>query len=136
MTSPHKRKLRLVVALCAALVLASALFYTTLSAASKSETPSQVAHVKDASQSYKLTGLVVDGSIHHQGQTVLFSVKDRAGPTQVPVVYSGAVPDPFRDGREVIVSGQMKDGRFVGQPNSLITKCPSKFSPAPPSRPA
>jgi cytochrome c-type biogenesis protein CcmE len=38
------------------------------------------------------------------------------------------VPDPFREGREVIVTGQMDNGTFVAERDSLITKCPSKFS--------
>jgi cytochrome c-type biogenesis protein CcmE len=37
------------------------------------------------------------------------------------------VPDPFREGREVIVKGTMRDGLFVAEQDSLVTKCPSKF---------
>jgi len=47
------------------------------------------------------------------------------------VLYRGAVPDPFRAGREVIVTVARQDGQFVGRRDSLITKCPSKFSAAP-----
>jgi cytochrome c-type biogenesis protein CcmE len=46
----------------------------------------------------------------------------------VPVSYTGTVPDPFRDGREVIVQGRLRDGTFVGERDSLVTKCPSKFT--------
>ena len=46
----------------------------------------------------------------------------------MPVTYTGAVPDPFRDGREVIVSGELKQGTFVAERDSLVTKCPSKFT--------
>jgi cytochrome c-type biogenesis protein CcmE len=38
------------------------------------------------------------------------------------------VPDPFREGREVIVTGRVEDGTFVAERDSLVTKCPSKFS--------
>ena len=38
------------------------------------------------------------------------------------------MPDPFRDGREVIVKGELTNGTFVGQRDSLVTKCPSKFT--------
>jgi cytochrome c-type biogenesis protein CcmE len=41
------------------------------------------------------------------------------------------VPDPFREGREVIVTVEKQGGRFVGERNSLITKCPSKYKSAP-----
>ncbi|MGH2907528.1 MAG: cytochrome c maturation protein CcmE [Solirubrobacterales bacterium] len=38
------------------------------------------------------------------------------------------MPDPFKEGREVIVTGEVKNGALVAKPGSLITKCPSKFS--------
>jgi cytochrome c-type biogenesis protein CcmE len=45
----------------------------------------------------------------------------------VNVSYTGSVPDPFREGREVIVTVKRDGDRFVGQRDSLVTKCPSKF---------
>jgi cytochrome c-type biogenesis protein CcmE len=75
-----------------------------------------------------MTGKVVPGSISHQGATLLFKVANRAGSTtSVPVRYTGTVPDPFRDGREVIVTGKLQHGVFAAERNSLVTKCPSKF---------
>ena len=46
----------------------------------------------------------------------------------MPVIYAGVVPDPFREGREVIVSGELQSGTFVAERDSLVTKCPSKFT--------
>jgi cytochrome c-type biogenesis protein CcmE len=46
----------------------------------------------------------------------------------VPVAYSGTVPDPFREGREVILTGSLEGGTLVAERDSLITKCPSKFA--------
>jgi cytochrome c-type biogenesis protein CcmE len=57
-----------------------------------------------------------------------FRVRDRNGPASVPVRYSGAVPEPFREGREIIVTVHAGGGTFVGERDSLITKCPSKFT--------
>ena len=57
-------------------------------------------------------------------------VRDRNGSQSVNVRYSGIVPDPFRDGREVIVDGKLQDGTFVAERDSLVTKCPSKFQNA------
>ena len=54
--------------------------------------------------------------------------RDRDGRESLPVTYAGVVPDPFREGREVIVSGELKQGTFVAEHDSLITKCPSKFT--------
>ena len=47
----------------------------------------------------------------------------------VPVVYKGSVPDLFKTGREVVVDGKLRNGVFVAVPNSLVTKCPSKYTP-------
>ncbi len=55
------------------------------------------------------------------------------GGTVVPVAYTGTVPDPFREGREVIVTVSKQGGAYVGERDSLITKCPSKYKAAPPS---
>ena len=43
----------------------------------------------------------------------------------------GAVPDPFKNGREVIVTVRKRGGLFVGEKDSLVTKCPSKFTDKP-----
>lgn len=61
------------------------------------------------------------------GDVLLFRVRDRRGGASLPVRYRGAVPDPFRAGREVIVSVREQGGSFIGAPDSLVTKCPSKF---------
>jgi cytochrome c-type biogenesis protein CcmE len=129
MDPSRKRKLRLAVALTVAVFLAGALVYTSFSASSEAAKPSQLRE----GRSYELTGKVVPGSIRHDGDQLRFRVRDRDGTASVPVVYSGTVPDPFRDGREVIVSGKLRHGTFVGKRDSLVTKCPSKFTKAPKS---
>ena len=133
MNPARKRTVRLAVALSAAVVLAGALVYTSFSAASPALTPSQLVHQAQPGRSYQVTGKVVAGSVHRRGGTLDFSVEDRVGGTIVPVTYTGTVPDPFREGREVIVTVQKQDGIYVGERDSLITKCPSKYKAAPPS---
>ena len=54
-----------------------------------------------------------------------------AAPVAVPVAYTGTVPDPFREGREIIVTVQKQGTRFIGERDSLITKCPSKYTAKP-----
>jgi cytochrome c-type biogenesis protein CcmE len=124
-----KRRLRLVVALGAAVLLAGALIYTSFSASSEARTPSQLAASAVPGRSYQLTGKVVPG-YHRDGGTLVFRVRDRSGSQSVPVRYTGAVPDPFRAGREVIVTVRKRGASFVGEKDSLVTKCPSKFSVA------
>jgi len=125
----RRRRIRLVAALGAALLLAGALAYTTFTAASDAVTPSQLLASASPGRTYQLTGKVAQGSVQRQGDLLHFAVRDRNGHGRaVPVVYRGSVPDPFREGREVIVAGQMRNGTFAGTKDSLITKCPSKFT--------
>jgi cytochrome c-type biogenesis protein CcmE len=125
MDPSRKRKLRLGVALAAAVLLATALVYTSFSASTEASKPSEI----EPGKSYELTGKVVHGSIQKSGDDELrFRIRDRDGSESVAVAYSGVVPDPFRDGREVIVSGELKQGTFVAERDSLVTKCPSKFT--------
>jgi cytochrome c-type biogenesis protein CcmE len=131
MNPSRKRTVRLIVALSAAVVLASALIYTSFSAASPALSPTQLVRQAQPGRSYQLTGTVVKGSVRHAGDGLDFSVADRAGGTAIPVAYTGTVPDPFREGREVIVTVQKQGGRYVGERDSLITKCPSKYKTAP-----
>jgi cytochrome c-type biogenesis protein CcmE len=125
---PHrKRTIRLVIALGVAVLLAGALIYTSFGAATEARQPSQLLAHASPGKSYELTGTVAAGSVKRDGDALLFRVRDRKGTASVPVRYAGAVPDPFREGREVIVKGSLENGRFVAQRDSLVTKCPSKF---------
>lgn len=133
MDPSRKRKIRLVVALSAALLLATALIYTSFSTSNQSLDPSRLTASAQPGRSYELTGKVAAGSVTRQGDLMQFRVQDRSGRASVPVVYSGAVPDPFREGREVIVTVRKTGAVFVGEKDSLITKCPSKYTDAPQS---
>lgn len=125
----RKRRIRLTVALSAALMLAAGLVYTSFSAASDARTPSQLLASAQAGRSYQLTGKVAPG-YSVRGDELDFRVRDRSGGASVPVRYTGEIPDPFKAGREVIVTVRREGNSFVGQRDSLITKCPSKFSAA------
>ena len=99
----RKRKLRFVVALSCALLLACALIYTSFSASSEARSPSQLAASAKPGQVYELTGKVQPGSIEQQRDHPHVPGPRPRGPVSVPVSYTGALPDPFRDGREIIV---------------------------------
>lgn len=131
MNPARKRTVRLIVALSAAVVLASALVYTSFSAASPALSPTELTRQAQPGRSYQVTGTVAQGSVHRAGSVLYFGVEDRAGGTTIPLAYTGTVPDPFREGREVIVTVQRQGTRYVGERNSLITKCPSKYKTAP-----
>jgi cytochrome c-type biogenesis protein CcmE len=124
----RKRKLRLFVALSAAVLLAGALVYTSFSASTQAKEPSDLLAGAEPGRSYELTGKVVQDSVDKDGDRLTFRIRDRDGQESLPVTYAGVVPDPFREGREVIVSGELERGTFVAERDSLITKCPSKFT--------
>jgi cytochrome c-type biogenesis protein CcmE len=129
MDPARKRRVRLVIALTAAVLLAGALAVTSFSASSEARTPAELTNATPGER-YQLTGRVADGSYVRRGDVHTFRVQERKGRASVPVRYVGSVPDPFREGREVIVtvSQDAKGGTFVGEQDSLITKCPSKFT--------
>ena len=75
-------------------------------------TPSQVA-ANEAPQgkTFRIGGMVVAGSLKREGVEVSFVVTDTA--KNVPVVYRGALPDLFREGKCVVAQGQLgADGVF------------------------
>lgn len=123
------RTLRLSFAIAAAVVLAGVLLYTSFAGSAEARQPSELRDAKVGTD-YRLTGVVVEGSFKRKGESIVFRVRDRKGHASVPVTYSGQVPDPFREGREVIVTvrkGPAGSTTFTGKPDSLVTKCPSKF---------
>ena len=136
MDPSRKRVIRLTVALTAALLLASALVYTSFSAGREELTASQLLKRAQPGKSYILAGTVLDDSVHRDGDVLRFRVRDPKLKVSVPVRYTGEVPDPFAQGRGVLVTvqegaaaGAGRD-QFVGQQNSLTTKCPSKYKAA------
>jgi cytochrome c-type biogenesis protein CcmE len=124
----RKRKIRLGIFLGVAVCLAVALAYVSFSAADQTKEPSEIMSAP-AGQKFEMNAKVVPKSVQHDGETLKFEVEDRNGGGTMPVSYSGVVPDPFRGGREIVLTGEREaNGTFVGEPESLITKCPSKFT--------
>lgn len=119
--------MRLVVALSVAAVLAIFLIWTSLAGGTASLQPSELA---GTSGEVGVAGIVV-GPVEGdaRGSGLRFFVRDIDGTDKVPAVYTGSVPDLFKAGREVYMKGAMQDGTFVATPDSLVTKCPSKYAP-------
>jgi cytochrome c-type biogenesis protein CcmE len=75
-------------------------------------TPSQVA-ANEAPQgrTFRIGGMVLEGSVKREGVEVQFVVTDTA--KHIPVVYRGPLPDLFREGKGVVAQGQLgADGVF------------------------
>jgi cytochrome c-type biogenesis protein CcmE len=119
---------RLIVALSVAAVLAVFLLYTSIAGGgTPSLIPSQAAgHSGRISVGGKVVGKPT-GDAHAGG--LHFRIRDPKGTVTVPVVYTGSVPDLFKTGNEVVVDGKLRNGVLVAVPNTLVTKCPSKYTP-------
>ena len=75
----------------------------------------------------RLGGLVMRGSVAHAGAaTVAFRVTDNA--RDVPVRYTGIVPDLFREGQGVIAEGRF-DARGVFIADTILAKHDEKYMP-------
>jgi cytochrome c-type biogenesis protein CcmE len=130
MDPDRKRQIRLVVALSAAVLLAVALIYTSFSASSEAKEPSEVIAAGPSDTSYQVAGTVVKAGKDGDDGRSFYVADDEGSIKQLHVLYpQGIVPDPFREGREVVITGTLnEDGTFAAEKDSLITKCPSKFS--------
>jgi cytochrome c-type biogenesis protein CcmE len=126
---PRRRSpVRLVIALSVAAILAIFLLYTSIAGGG---TPSlQPSELAGKGGRVALAGVVVGpvtGDARGAGKR--FRLRDMKGSATVPVVYQGSVPDQFKKGRQVYLEGELRNGTFVGAPDTLVTKCPSKYAP-------
>lgn len=83
-------------------------------------------------QTVRVEGTVQRGSIQRNDatQTLAFVISD--GSQNLPVVYTGVVPDIFNAGIQVVVEGRYQSQNAF-QAQTLLTKCPSKFTAATPT---
>ena len=120
--------MRLALALSIAALLAVFLLYTSIAGGgTPSLRPSQLpGHTKRVTLSGKVVGPVTGNA---EGSGLRFRMRDVKGTASVAVAYRGSVPDMFRVGRDISLDGRLQNGVFVGVKNTLVTKCPSKYSP-------
>jgi cytochrome c-type biogenesis protein CcmE len=118
-----------VLALSVAAVLAVFLVYVSLAGGG---TPAiQPSELDGRTDTVSLGGVVVSergDSFAPSGKRIV--LRDVKGKERVTVVYRGTVPDQFKVGRELMVKGALRNGVFVAQRDSMVTKCPSKYEPA------
>ena len=111
------RKRRLLFVLLLVLAAATAAVLITLALQENLtylHTPSDVLTGKaPADARFRLGGVVCEGSVQRGSGTldVDFAVTDRI--RQVPVHFSGILPDMFKEGTSIIATGRLADGRFV-----------------------
>jgi cytochrome c-type biogenesis protein CcmE len=72
-------------------------------------TPSQVAAGEaPQNRTFRIGGMVKEGSVKRDNLTVSFVVTDSL--KEVPVSYTGILPDLFKEGKGVVAQGQIKEG--------------------------
>ena len=75
---------------------------------------------------FRLGGLVEEGSVTREGDTVRFRVTDLA--QSVSVTYSGFLPDLFREGQGVVAEGRLSgDGEFIA--SNVLAKHDENYMP-------
>ncbi len=88
--------------------------------------PTDVATKQSLPNRFRVGGLVVDGSVKKNGETVLFSVTDMSN--VVPIVYTGLLPDLFREGQGIVAEGHMgPNGVFAA--SEVLAKHDEKYMP-------
>jgi cytochrome c-type biogenesis protein CcmE len=127
---PARSPARLVVALAVAGVLAVFLLYTALGGGGIDLL--QPSNLANHSGTVSLTGKV-HGPVQGDAKTgsgLRFRLHNINGESPlVPVVYRGSVPDLFKVGRDVNLTGHLEGGAFVA--SQMTTKCPSKYTSTP-----
>lgn len=132
------RRFRLIAALGMAVTLMTFMAYIAIKGGDVSEPLLQAQELVSkselaASQTVQVDGIAAGPMTGEQGERFQFFITDRDGKHKTLVDYTGSVPDAFRVGRNVIVTGKLVsdpkrgDKIFRADPGTLVTKCPSKF---------
>jgi cytochrome c-type biogenesis protein CcmE len=91
-------------------------------------TPSEVAAGKTprGGQAFRIGGMVKDGSLKRDNLTVHFVVTDTV--KEVPVAYTGILPDLFKEGKGAVVQGRLgPDGNFTA--SEVLAKHDENYTP-------
>ena len=118
----RKRRLLLILALLAAAAIATALVALALQRnVAYLYTPSEVIageagpEVASGEARFRLGGMVAKGSFQRAtgSMEAHFAVDD--GDATLPVVYTGILPDLFRESQAVVATGRMRGDTFVAE---------------------
>lgn len=126
MARSRRSPARLIVSLAVAGVLAVFLIYTALAGTTPALQPSNLAgHPGTVSLTGKVVGRTWGNA--HTSVGLHFKLHNINGASPIiPIVYHGSVPDLFKSGRDVNVTGTLVGSSFMA--TGLTTKCPSKYT--------
>ena len=129
MNPVRRRRLLLVLLLVAATAIATALVAFALQRnVAYLYTPAEVLRGEAGEHArFRLGGMVEKGSFTRApgSMEVHFRVTD--GDAQLPVMYDKILPDLFREGQAVVVTGTMRDGVFVAE--NVLAKHDETYMP-------
>lgn len=126
---PRHKRFALIIGALAALGAAAAL---VLSAFEENLvfffTPTQVAAGEaPQNRAFRIGGMVKEGSVQRDGVNVRFVVTDTAH--DVPVTYTGILPDLFREGKGVVTQGKLDDGGKTFKASEVLAKHDENYMP-------
>ena len=126
--TPRRKRIAIVTGVLAAVGVAAALVLNAFqSNLVFFYSPTQVAE-KEApvGRTFRLGGLVEQGSVKRDGVVVSFLVTDTV--KTIPVRYQGILPDLFKEGKGVVAQGQVgADGVFVAR--EVLAKHDENYMP-------
>jgi cytochrome c-type biogenesis protein CcmE len=123
-----KRRIQIIALAFVALALSTGLIgYAMRDGINFFRTPSQVTQSPPPpTETFRIGGLVVEGSLQRgQSETVTFRVTDTAA--EVPVSYTGVLPDLFDEGQGMVGTGRMVDGVF--EASEILAKHDETYMP-------
>ena len=117
------------------LIALAAIIYSTTSMGGASKSTDVATAATDPAlvgKYVQVAGTVVAGSWDKRTNPMKFAIVDEkggAGAKTIAVVYNGTVPTTFGDGTPTIITGKVGANKTIDA-QTLITKCPSKYSSA------
>jgi len=122
-----KRRVQVILIAVVALIGATALIgYAMRDGINFFRSPSQILEAPPGpNEVFRIGGLVVEGSLAQQDGGVRFAVTD--GAAEVPVRFSGILPDLFKEGEGMIGLGRYEGGTF--QATEILAKHDETYMP-------
>lgn len=125
---PRYKRAMLIIAALVVIGIAAALILNALNSnIALYVTPSEVAAGKaPKGQAFRIGGMVKEGSLKRDGLTVHFVMTDLV--KDIPVSYTGILPDLFKEGKGAVVQGRMNEnGEFVA--SEVLAKHDENYMP-------
>ncbi|GGE44975.1 cytochrome c maturation protein CcmE [Actibacterium pelagium] len=123
-----KRRIQIIVLAFVALAVATGMIgYALQDGINFFRSPSQiVAEPPKPTEVFRIGGLVAEGSLERgQGETIRFKVTD--GGAEVPVVYTGILPDLFEENQGMVGTGKYVNGVF--EASEILAKHDETYMP-------